>query len=202
MLTFLNSSILMLQISFSSYLHYLWSHNISSRGSSNDLWHKYLFCCFLKTYIWLTFVHESCVIFPASLSFSYSARSLFVWCFNVSMKFLIPLISNGGCTHWRKIKYFYKQKGLTSNFTCVHWKYKHHIFEFWVSSVWWVKRSILHCTNRFYCQMFSYLELFLMYIFLSHIFLSASVLSGFLVNFSLSFVYDALYCCVFTLFSL
>ena len=118
------------------------------------------------------------------------------------MKFLIPLISNGGCTHWTKIKYFYKQKGLTSNFTCVHWKYKHHIFEFWVSSVWWVKRSILHYTNRFYCQMFSYLELFLMYIFLSHIFLSASVLSGFLVNFSLSFVYDALYCCVFTLFSL
>ena len=112
----------------------------------------------------------------------------------------LPLISKGGCTHWRKIKYFYKQKGLASNFTCVHWKYKHHIFEFGVSSVWWVKRSILHCTNRFYCHMFSYLELFLMYIFLCHIFLGASVLSGFLINFSLSFVYDALYCSVFTLF--
>ena len=100
---------------------------------------------------------------PGSHPFSYSARSLVVWSFSVNMKFLIPLISKGCCIQWRKIKPFYKQIRLTSSFTCVHWKDKHpsHI---WICNLF----NMVAKKKQFCCQIFSYWELFLMYIFLSH----------------------------------
>ena len=60
----------------------------------------------------------------------------------------------GVCIHWRKIKQFSKQIGLPSNFTCVHWKHKHCIFEYVVFLIWRVKMSSLHCTNPFFVRCF------------------------------------------------